>query len=344
MRYQNVRIHSLGHYLPEEYLSSEDIEGLLKPIYSRLKLPEGRLELQTGIKTRGVWPAGTRPSDLATKAAKDCLRESQIDKMQLDCLIHASVCRDFLEPATASVVHSNLELSGKTAFFDLSNACLGVLSSMSMAAQMIESGVWKSCLIVSGENSAPLLNETIKELNTNEAITRKSVKKYIANLTIGSAATAVLLTHKDIGDGHKLLSSTTRTDSSASKLCQGGGDTHSLMMETDSELLLKHGMKLASETWLAFKSELGWSDSDYQKVIGHQVGVAHRQGVLGALGIDLKKDFSSFEKLGNTGSSAVAVTLDLALRQNFIESGDRIAILGIGSGLACTMLGLECQI
>ena len=64
MRFQQVCIESLGYTLPEEILSSDEIERRLAPLYQRLRLPEGRLELMSGIKERRLWPKGTRPSEM----------------------------------------------------------------------------------------------------------------------------------------------------------------------------------------------------------------------------------------------------------------------------------------
>jgi 3-oxoacyl-[acyl-carrier-protein] synthase-3 len=173
-----------------------------------------------------------------------------VQKTEIDLLIHASVCRDFLEPATASVVHANLSLSKNCMIFDLSNACLGVINAMVIAANMIERGAIKNALIVSGENGGPLLESTIKELLNNPTIDRKNIKKYIANLTIGSAATAIMLTHKSLSPvSPKIIGGAIQTDSSANHLCRGDGNTHELIMQTDSEELLKYGIALASSTW-----------------------------------------------------------------------------------------------
>jgi len=43
MRYRYVCIESLGYTLPEEIVTSDEIERRLEPLYRRLKLPEGRL-------------------------------------------------------------------------------------------------------------------------------------------------------------------------------------------------------------------------------------------------------------------------------------------------------------
>ena len=159
MIFNSLRLHSYAYEEPENYYTSVEIEDQLSDLYTRAKLPQGRLELQTGIKRRGFWPKGTSPSSIATKAAEKILKNFPRDKV--DLLLHASVCRDFLEPATAAKVHFNLKLSPHCMISDLSNACLGVLSSILMAGQMIERGVIKTALIVSGENSGPLLEETI---------------------------------------------------------------------------------------------------------------------------------------------------------------------------------------
>ena len=170
MLFSNVYIEGISSYLPNEdeglgeTLSSEALEVRLSDVYEGLKLPFGRLELMTGIKERKLWPTKTRPSDLATKAANKCIEKFGIEKSDIDQLIHASVCRDFLEPSTASVVHHNLGLKSNSMIFDLSNACLGVVSSMTIAAQLIETGAIKKCLIVSGENGGPLVEQTIQTL------------------------------------------------------------------------------------------------------------------------------------------------------------------------------------
>jgi 3-oxoacyl-[acyl-carrier-protein] synthase III len=346
MKFKNTVIKGLTSYLPEDRLSSEALELKLNPLYERLKLPQGRLELMTGIKERRLWDPGTRPSELSSKAANKLIEENNIDRKEIDLLIHGSVCRDFLEPSTASVVHSNLELSPHCQIFDLSNACLGVLSSINVAANMIESGAIKNALIVSGENGGPLVQQTIQFLNSNTELNRKDIKKYIANLTIGSAAFAILLSNKKEatknGDHYPTLTMIeSRTDSSANVLCQGDGDTTSLMMETDSEELMQAGVKLATETFHAFLENINWKREDIDWAIGHQVGSAHEALMKKTLEIEDIPTHTTYEYLGNTGSAACPVTLYDLTQQKEIKRGSKIALLGIGSGLHSQMIGVE---
>ena len=342
MKFKNAVISSFAYYLPEQIMTTEAIEEKLAPLYQRLKLPAGRIELMTGIKERRFWPPGTMPSDLSTQAARNLFEKKIVQPEQIDLLIHASVCRDFLEPSTASIVHHNLGLREQIMFFDLSNACLGMMSCFVVAANMIDNGLIKHALIVSGENGGPLLFQTIEHLLKDENITRKSIKKYIANLTIGSAAVAYTVSHKDyVDDGHLLLGGASLVDSSANVLCRGGGDTHSLMMETDSEELMKSGVALAEKTWAQTKQELEWTNEDVDYFVGHQVGIAHETLLKQILKLENCPTFTTYQYLGNTGASALPITLNIFDEQNKIPKGSRVGLLGIGSGLNSIMLGVQ---
>ena len=342
MRFSSVVLESIAVALPDEVLSSADIEQRLAPLYERLKLPEGRLELMTGIKERRVWPAGTRPSDASAAAGKAVLAKSRFAAGQVEFFAHCAVSRDMLEPATASFAHRKIGLPPTAQIFDISNACLGFLNAMTVAASMIESGQIKCALIASGENGGPLVEHTLATLLT-QPHSRQAIKPFFANLTIGSGAVAAILCHQDLApDGHRLLGGIAKAATEYSDLCQG--DTHgadSLAMQTDSEALLVAGVQLAQQTWSEFRREIGWSTSDFDRFICHQVGSTHRRKLYEALRLDLAKDFSTFETLGNTGSVALPSTLAIAAESGAIQSGDNVGLLGIGSGLNCLMLAVE---
>lgn len=342
IKFDNVYFSTPVPYLPESIVSSEQIEARLDPLYQRLKLPHGRLELMTGIKERRMWSPGTKPSQLSTMAGNKLIDTLNVDRKEIGLLIHSSVCRDFLEPATSSVVHHGLELDENCMIFDLSNACLGVLSGMTIAAKMIESGTIEKALIVSGENGGPLLESTINELLNNKEINRKSIKKYIANLTIGSAAVAVLLSDKKTDQTpHKLVGGSNITDSEAHVLCQGDGDPNSLSMQTDSEKLLEAGIKLASKNIAELYESLEWTKDDLNYAIGHQVGRAHEEQTMSVMNLSDINTITTYDFLGNTGSAALPVTLAHLEEEKELKEGDRIALLGIGSGLTSIMLGVE---
>ena len=340
MKFDNVCIESLAVALPDEVWSSAAIEERLRPLYDRLKLPAGRLELMSGIRERRMWPAGTRPSDASAQAGRAVLAKSALGAGRVELFVHAAVSRDMLEPATAAFAHRKIGLPATAQIFDLSNACLGFLNALTVAAGLIESGQIRCALVVAGENGRPLVEQTLQTLLAT-TLSRNAIKPYFANLTIGSGAVAAMVCHRSLvkGRAHRLLGGVARAATQHSELCQG--DTHgadALAMQTDSEQLLIAGVGLAQETWRDFTAEQGGA---FDRFICHQVGSTHRRKLYETLGLDLAKDFSTFETLGNTGSVALPATLCAAVDAGAVQEGHRVGLLGIGSGLNCLMLALE---
>ena len=343
MKFENVCLESIAVALPEEVWTSADIEERLRPLYERLKLPAGRLELMTGIRERRHWSLDTLPSDASAAAGKSVLARSSLRAEQLEVFVHAAVCRDMLEPATASFAHRKIGLSPRTQVFDVSNACLGFLNSMVLLAGLIESGQVQAGMIVSGENGRPLIEQTLKHLLT-APFDRNAIKPFFANLTIGSGAVGAILCHRSLVKTrpHRLLGGAVRAATQHSDLCKG--DNHgadALAMQTNSEAMLVAGVDLARETWADFTAATGWNAALPDRFICHQVGVAHRRKLYENLGLDLAKDFSTFETLGNMGSVSLPATLALAVEGGAVRDGSRVGLLGIGSGLNCLMLALE---
>lgn len=340
MRFENVCIEALAVALPDEVWTSAHIEERLSPLYDRLKLPAGRLELMSGIRERRMWPVGTRPSDASAAAGRAVLAQSNFQLQDVELFIHAAVSRDMLEPATASFAHRKIGLPATAHIFDVSNACLGFLNALTIAGSMIESGQIKCAMVVAGENGRPLVEQTLRTL-VERPLNRNEIKPYFANLTIGSGAVGAIVCHQSMVTGrrHRLLGGIARAATQHSELCQGDSyGTEALAMQTDSEQLLVAGVALAGETWRDFIAEQG---TDFNRFICHQVGSAHRRKLYETLGLDLALDFSTFETLGNTGSVALPATLAAAVTAGAVREGDRVGLLGIGSGLNCLMLALE---
>lgn len=348
MRYQHVFVEGMTYALPEEVVTTEALERQLAPLYERLKLPYGRLELMTGIRERRVWPKGELPGDQSVRTVNKLLRETGADRNRIGSLIHASVCRDYQEPATACDVHRRLELPSRSVVHDVSNACLGLLSGILLTANMIELGQIDSGIVVGTETSRALMESTIEMLCSDISITRKSLKPAFASLTIGSGSAAVLLTNDDLTrTGNRLLGGTVLADSRYADLCRSqvdvtaGGNASGQLMQADSEALLHAGVDAAAETFRLFQVETGWTPESIDHTFCHQVGVAHEKLLFQRLGLDPEKNFRTFSYLGNTGSVALPTAAAIGIEQGIVESGDKVALLGIGSGINVVMLALE---
>lgn len=345
MKYTRVFLEALGYELAPIVVTSSELETELKPMYEALHIAEGQLEALTGIIERRWWEPGYALSQGATAAARKALARSAVQPDDLEILIYAGVCRENFEPATACRVAANLGMSGAAAVYDLSNACLGVLNGILEIANRIELGQIRAGLVVSCETAREITQTMIERMLRLRDI--EMFKDALATLTGGSGAAAVLLTDGSFGrQRRRLVGGVTQTAPQFHGLCRWGVDKDPAspwwqVMITDAVGVLQHGVALGAQTWQAFLQELGWTPEQVDKIICHQVGSTHRDTILQTLQIPESKDFSTHAYLGNIGTVSLPLTAGLAEDRDFLEPGDRVGFLGIGSGLNCLMLGWE---
>jgi acyl-CoA:acyl-CoA alkyltransferase len=342
MNYRRVYLEALGYTLPREVVTTEELETRLAPVYERLRLPHGRLELMTGIRERRFFQPGVLPGQISLASGEQAIQAAGIERHHIGALVHGSVCRDFLEPATACSVHHGLDLNTECLIYDASNACLGILTGMIQVANMIELGQIRAGLVVGTESGRQLVDNTIGRLNKDHSLDRQSIKNLIASLTIGSGSVAVLLCNEELTrTKNRFTTATVMANTDHHTLCRSAG--METFMHTDSEQLMHRGVATGAETFARFLSNAAWRREDIDKTICHQVGIAHRKLLFEALGLKTDLDYSTFEVLGNTGAAALPLTLALAAEAGHVKSGDSVALLGIGSGINCQMLAVEWQ-
>jgi len=333
MKFNNVVIQALAAVEPPIRVTSREIEQKLKPTLDRLGVREDLLEEVSGIGARRFWDRGTSPSDAAALAAEKALDASGIDRQRIGVIINTSVCRDYLEPSTACIVHGKLGLNENCLNFDVGNACLAFMNGMDIAARMIERAEVEYALIVDGESSRPITEATIERMLQPD-ISAEQFRAEFASLTLGSGAAAMVMARRELApDGHRYLGSVSRAATEFSGLCRGQMD----QMITDTRILLSEGLNLAARTFQAAKIALGWVAAELDQFVIHQVSKVHTDSLVKLLGLDPAKVHAIYPEMGNIGPASVPIVLARAAELGKVRRGDRVALLGIGSGLNCAM-------
>jgi acyl-CoA:acyl-CoA alkyltransferase len=333
MLFQHVAIAGLAHIDAPRRLSSAEINARLKPTLDRLGIKTDVLQDVAGIHARHLWDEGMLASDAATLAGVKALADAGIDPDKVGLLVNTSVSRDYLEPSTASIVSGNLGLGDECQNFDVANACLAFLNGMDIASRMIERGEIDYALVVDGE-TADLAYEKTLERMTRADSTEEAFRNELATLTLGSGAAAMVLARAELAPGApRYRGGVTRAATQWNKLCRGNLDG----MVTDTRTLLIEGVKLAQKTFVAARQALGWVVEEMDEFVIHQVSKVHTAAFTKAMGIDPKKVLTIFGEHGNIGPASVPIVLSKLRELGRLKKGDRIALLGIGSGLNCSM-------
>ena len=329
--FDDIAVVSIAACEAPEVVTSAAIDERLASFYEQAGAAPGLLQSLAGVNERRQWPAGFSFMDAAAAAAEKAIADSGIDRNRIGLMIDTSVCRERLEPSSAVTVHHLLDLPTTCMNYDISNACLGFLNGIHLAGVMIQSGQIDYALVVDGEGTREIHDNTIARLDDPSAGMEDLFENF-ASLTLGSgSAAAVIGRHSENEGSHRVVRGFFRAATEHHELCVGSLE----QMRTDTKALLDAGTDLAKIAWdNAEKTD--WLDAD--RYILHQVSKVHTQAMIDVLGLDETRVPMTFPSYGNIGPAAIPFTL--AHVADTLTEGDRVLCLGIGSGLNASVIEL----
>ncbi len=340
MRFQteiaNTKILSVGSYLPEQTLKSDDIMSEIKSDI-QYDIPINWMSESMGIKERRISPADFQPSDLAIPAAKKAIDESNINPDLIDLVIFCGIERDHSEPATAHTIQARLNLKANHVF-DMSNACFGFMHAIETANHFLHSGTVRHALICTGEIPSRILLAAVEYLKAG--VDAETAQKTLGALTVGDAGGAVILGLSDIDEdtGFKLFH--TKTDSSHVDKCYYGvnsdGTFHGQMnMGPIVGASIWMHRKIIDETLLM----LGWNSFDW--VLSHQTGKRPFEKFQSFSTVDNEHMIKTYDTLANITSATFPINFEKLLNTGKLRSGDKIGGIHSGSGLVVGEFGYQ---
>jgi 3-oxoacyl-[acyl-carrier-protein] synthase III len=329
-RFGNTSVLSVCAIEAPRVITSAEIDERLSAVYQRVGLRAGMFERLAGISERRWGDRGTSFADGAAMAGAKAMAEAGIQPRDIGLMINTSVSRAHLEPSTAAGVHHALNLPTSCMNLDVTNACLGFVNGMQLAAAMLENGQIDYALVVNGEDAQEIHEATIARLHHGGG-DAKQVFSQFASLTLGSGAAAMVLGRSDAHpEGHRFLGGATRASTEHNQLCVGDMDD----MRTDSAGLMNAGLALTKSLWTESAADFGW-DRGMDRYVMHQVSNVHTKAISKLLDLDPEKIPITFPTRGNLGPAAIPFTL--AGISGELAEGERVLLMGIGSGLNASL-------
>jgi 3-oxoacyl-[acyl-carrier-protein] synthase III len=327
----STRVAGAGRRLPPTHLTTDELMASTRH-HTHIDL-----ERLTGIYERRISTGDEDTYTLATMAALDCLDKAQQDAASIDVVINCSITKfrdgltQWIEPSMSSAV-AHVIGAKKAMTFDVSNACAGMLTGVTVLNNWIRQGTVERGLVVSGEYISPLGQNAAKHI-------RSIMSKELASLTLGDAGAALLLERARAGsDGIRLAGFTTVADYSRLCLAYPKGRDPGARMFTDSRGIQRAAI---SNTPLLLHEVLdaaGISLHDIDHVITHQTSArAIRKGMAAwtaAFGDAPRHDaVITVDRYGNTASTTHTVALVEELEAGHIQPGETVALIALASGL-----------
>ena len=305
--------------------------------------------MPSGVSGRRARSPGAKSAETAEKA----LRAAGIDRRHVGALVHGSVCRDFARAGHRLRRPSAARPAGRCAVYDVSNACLGLLNGMLQVANMIELGQIRAGLVVGTESSRELVESTIElpqqrplaVASGHQARLRLADHRFRQRRRAAGGPRSEPRGQPAAGRGRPRTDGPVRALPRRRGAPAGGGDGESqTLMWTDcGDPACTRASPPPGRPSPSCSPRWAGRPPEIDKTFCHQVGRAHRKLLLDALGLDADGDFTTFEMLGNTGSVALPITAAMGIEQGHVRPGDRVAMMGIGSGINVVMLGIEWE-
>ncbi|MEC7850015.1 MAG: beta-ketoacyl-ACP synthase III [Candidatus Neomarinimicrobiota bacterium] len=311
-------ITATAHHVPEKILTNYDIEKMVQT-------SDEWIQNRTGIKQRHIASDDEASSDLSTHVANKLLKKRGINPKQIDIIIVGTVTPDHLTPSTAAIVQNNINAQNAWAF-DLSAACSGFLFGLETGSKLIESGKYKTVMVIGVDTMTSILDFKDRE----------------TCIIFGDGAGGVILEPSKSDNG--IISSILKTDGSGASSLNvlAGGSRKPATKETianrehfirqDGKKVFKFAVKRMSEVSKEVLLKNGLSGNDIKLFIPHQANKRIIDATGERCGIPKDRVLINIDRYGNTTAGTIPIALNEAVENKLINNGDYILLSAFGSG------------
>lgn len=321
------KIAGAGQCIPNEVVLSDDLMREVKS--ERFGFKENFISRIVGIEERRI----TRDQDqfdLALIAAREAVETAKIDPLDIDLVLYTGIEQIYCEPSTAHIIQRSIGAKNASCF-DISNACLGLMSGIMTANAFIGAGGVENVLVCSGEKGSLIIEETIRALKRTKS--KERFNRLVGGLTVGDAGGAFVITKKTGNTGFNYFN--TMSNGEMAELCWYRHEGNKLNGQMDigkiSGACISAHQALIEESYQA----MGWTADCIDSLSAHQVGKRmHRQHASTA-GIDTAIAANTHKYLGNVAS----VTLAPAAIANQPKQGHNMLLMASASGISVAQAG-----
>ena len=314
MEVKQAKITSVGHYLPEFRMTNFELEKLMDT-------NDEWIRSRTGISERRILKDPDKATAfMGAEAAKEALKNANLDAADLDLIIVATVTPDFMFPATACLVQNMIGATNAFAF-DLSAACSGFLYALSTGSMYIESGRAKKVLVIGADKMSSILDYTDRT----------------TSILFGDG---VLLEESTDGTGLIDQIHYTEGDTNCSLYQHAGGSRYPATKETvenkqhnitqDGRAVFKKATVGMADVSLEIMKKNNLDAEDVAWLVPHQANLRIIDATANRMGLSSDKVMINIDKYGNTTSATIP--LCLYDWQDKLNYGDNLILAAFGGG------------
>ncbi|MDR1435653.1 MAG: ketoacyl-ACP synthase III [Puniceicoccales bacterium] len=318
---KRIFIRTIGSYLPERVLTNGDLEKIVST-------SDEWIVTRTGIRERHIAADGQTTSDMAAEAARAALATGEMNIVDIDAIIVATVVPDMPFPSTACFLQQKLG-ARNCPCIGIEVGCSGIIYMAEIAAGFLERGQHSAILAVAADKLSAVTDWTDRS----------------TCVILADGAAAMVFSGEESGAIAEFLGSYISADGSgAEHLCMpGGGCRNPATEKTVTDRL--HYLKMNGRE--VFKRAVRDMATAVQKVlerfaidsssiahfIPHQANMRIIEAVAEFLNVPVERFVTVLDHTGNTSSASLGIAMDEASRAGRFKKGDLVMPVSFGAGL-----------
>lgn len=324
----NSKIIGLGHYVPENVVTNDDLSTLMDT-------NDEWIQERTGIKERrwAIENSEDTTSGMGIKAAKVAIERAGIDKDDIDFIVFATLSPDMYFPGPGVQVQHALDIKTVGAL-DVRNQCSGFIYAISVADQYIKTGMYKTVLVIGSELHSHGLDKTTRGRGVS--------------VIFGDGAGAAILTREEDNSKGILSTHLHSQGEHAEELVlvapgMGKRWVNDILRDNDpndesyfpymnGQFVFKNAVVRFSEVIMEGLAKNNLGKEAIDMLIPHQANLRISQFVQKKFGLSDDQVFNNIQKYGNTTAASIPIALTEAWQEGKIKEGDVVVLAAFGSG------------
>lgn len=325
-----INIRAIAKYLPEDCVSSAALDQQIGGVI-------GRIEKNTGVKTRHQAASNESVSDMGAKAIELALKKANLLTKDIDLLIFSGGAYDYPIPHNSVIIKSKLTDDSVTfPCFDVDSTCLSFLNALDIAHQFIKSGRYNRIVIVSSEIAS-------------KALSTEDEKTYGL---FGDAAVAMIIEASETKGYEIRYTDFTNYPSGAlyAHVPLGGAVNRGLnatandrgyYFKMDGKNLIRLTKKHLGEFVSKMEQTLNSSIQELKFIVPHQASKYGNHLFTEMFNIPENKLIETLSCYGNCISASIPLGIEKMINGTTDLSSNKVLLIGSGAGLSLGAMVLE---
>ena len=310
----NVKLVSIGTYLPRKKVTNEELER-------KLKLEKGYIEKRTGIQER-YYADNENIIDLAQNAVEDLRKKLKSNDYanglnDVELIVAATTSSKFLMPGISNEVQKMLKIK-RAISFDVLAGCSGFINAMDIALMYMNAGKIKKALVIGVDKlseytdredvgTSIILSDgagaVLLEAQNQKQTLVPQIKKYYCNIASEVDAKNILVCRQ------------------GNQIKMNGKEVYKYAV-TNTVKNINELLKMAN-------AEIG----QIKYIVPHQSNMKIMRSIASRLKVNFDKFIVNIDKVGNTFCASIPIAMAEMFAKHDLQEGDKVILLGYGGGL-----------